>query len=95
METKLLSKMDELITDTARLHELAKEYKQAVIYKSCTYDVRPLTGRWDYYMLFEIESKKRVQDGSPREIRKWLERRNIPPEKVYNYSIIEPKTNQP
>lgn len=91
-----LSKHDRLIATTRQLNELAKELKEATIYEQCSHDVRPLTGRKDYYLLFEKTGNTTplMHEGPAKRIRTYLERRGIEPDKVYNYHLIkqeEPK----
>lgn len=69
--------------------ELLKELKESLIYEKCTYDVRREPGRNNRFMLFEILTSKEVKYGTDKEIRTWLERRNVPNNKVYNYEMIE------
>ena len=79
---------DEAISALEKMSALIKEHREATIYESCLYDVRPVPDRPRYFMLFEITTGTEVSFGDARKTRTWLERRQIDPEKVYGYDRI-------
>lgn len=80
--------INKLIKLTEKKVDLLKEAKESMIYETCTYHVVQPEKR-QYFMLYEIATQKLVRDGDSSYIRKWLERRNIPVDKIYNYQLIE------
>lgn len=81
--------IDRLIELSEKKTELLKELKEATDYENCIYDVRETPGQPEFYMLFEISTSSLIREGNAAYIRKWLERRNIKSNKVYNYNIIK------
>ena len=73
-----------------QLLALIKEHEQPRIYENCDYHVVPIPGP-AYFLLFRTDQQKQVYEGSAQAIRRWLERRGVPLEKVYGYSLIQPK----
>lgn len=67
---------------------LYKELENSTIYELCTYDVRPDDVRKGRYFLFEISNKKMVSDGTSQTIKKWLDRRKIDINLVFNHEIL-------
>lgn len=83
------TKHDQLISASEKMTNLIKEHRESSIYEICLYDVRPDPGRPNRFMLFEISTSEEKKYGSAREIRTWLERRNHPKDKVYNFHLIQ------
>ena len=69
--------------------QLLRELEQSTIYELCTYDVREDEGRKRYFFLFEISTKKMVADGAVTTIMKWIDRRKIDINIVYNHEILK------
>lgn len=78
--------IDKLIELSEKKTELLKELKQSLIYEQSVYDVRRCNK--DTFMLFEISTHKIVRSGNAEYIHKWLQRRKIKPELVYNYELL-------
>jgi hypothetical protein len=85
----LKNKFSKLEVMQGKRAELMKELERSTIYELCTYDVRPDEVRKGRFFLFEISTKKMVADGTVTTIMKWINRRKIDINLVYNHEILD------
>lgn len=81
--------MYQLIRKTKQLAKLLKEYKAAQIYEKCLYDIAQQSGRKGMFFLIEIKTGQIIKDGTPANLRGWLNMRKTPVHKVFKYSLIK------
>jgi len=86
---KLKDKFKKLEVMQDKRTQLMKDLEASTIYELCTYDVRPDEGRRGHFFLFDISTKKMVSDGTTFTIIKWINRRNIDINLVYNNEILK------
>lgn len=84
---KLNTSTDKLIELTTKKLELMKEFKKALIYEQCTYDLTK-PGTQPYYMLYQISGHKLLASGSISIIKGYINIRSIDTDTIYNYSNI-------
>jgi hypothetical protein len=95
MSDKNISKIKDLKERFAKLSELQgkraalmKELEASSIYDLCTYDLQTMPGRKKHFFLFEISSKKMIASGTVSSIKKWINRRKLDINLVYNHEIL-------
>lgn len=80
--------MQTLIAKSRELTSLLIEYQEAKIYEKCLYHVVRQADRQNWFFLIEIKTGQIKKDGTPSDLRSWLNLRKVLPETVYKAEDI-------